>query len=196
MNEQIKQILSQITHLEDELHQLIREQQVEFNYRIEGTKVLFEKNFRQAQLHLKTGIFRFLRNSQPRNILSAPVIYSVIVPIVLLDIWITLYQAMCFPLYRVPKARRADYVVIDRHSLPYLNSIEKLNCIYCGYCAGVFAYAREISARTEQYWCPIKHARKLLDPHRRYAQFADYGLGEQYHQISTELRAQLRAEND
>ena len=194
MNEKIKQILSQITQLEDELYQLIHEQQVEFNYRIEGTKVLFEKNFRQAQQQLKIGLIRFIRKSQPRNILSAPVIYSMIIPVVLLDIWVTLYQAICFPLYRSPKVRRSDYVVIDRHSLPYLNSIEKLNCIYCGYCIGIFAYTREIAARTEQYWCPIKHARKLLDPHRRYAQFADYGLGVQYHQILADLRAELQAE--
>ena len=29
--------------------------------------------------------------------------------------------------------------------------------------------------RTEQYWCPIKHARKILDAHPRYDTFLDYG---------------------
>lgn len=65
MNEQIRKILSQITELEDDLHKLIQEQQIEFNYRIEGTKVLFEKNIRKAQRQLKTGFFRFIRQSQP-----------------------------------------------------------------------------------------------------------------------------------
>jgi hypothetical protein len=86
--------------------------------------------------------------------------------------------------------------VIDRHSLSYLNSIEKLNCIYCGYAGGVFAYAREIAARTEQYWCPIKHARKILDPHRRYAHFADFGQAEEYKEAHKNLRTELQNEKD
>ncbi len=114
----------------------------------------------------------------------------------MLDIWITLYQAICFPMYRVPKVQRCHYIIIDRHNLSYLNAIEKLNCIYCGYCGGVFAYVREIAARTEQYWCPIKHARKVIDPHRRYAQFADFGRAEEYHQTSSQLRNELRDEKD
>ena len=196
MNEQIRKILSQITELEDDLHKLIQEQQAEFNYRIEGTKIRFEKNIRKAQRRLKTGIFSFILQSKPRNVITAPVVYSIIVPLILLDIWITLYQAICFPLYRVPKVCRSRYIVIDRHSLSYLNSIEKLNCIYCGYAGGVFAYAREIAARTEQYWCPIKHARKILDPHRRYAHFADFGQGEEHHEASKNLRAELQNEKD
>lgn len=196
MNEQVRQILSQISKLEDDLHKLIQEQQVEFNYRIEGTKVQFEKNIRKAQRRLKTGIFSFIRHSQPRNVITAPFIYSVIIPMVILDIWISLYQAICFPFYRVPKVCRSRYIIIDRHSLSYLNSIEKLNCVYCGYCGGVFSYAREIAARTEQYWCPIKHARKILDPHRRYAHFADFGQGEEYHQAHKNLRSELQSEKD
>jgi len=196
MNEQIRQILSQITELEDDLHRLIQEQQAEFNYRIEGTKILFEKNIRKAQRKLKTGIFSFIRHSQPRNVITAPVVYSVIFPLIILDIWISLYQFLCFPLYRVPKVCRSRYIVIDRHSLSYLNSIEKLNCIYCGYAGGVFAYAREIAARTEQYWCPIKHARKILDPHRRYAHFADFGQAEEYKEAHKNLRTELQNEKD
>jgi hypothetical protein len=196
MNEQIRQILSQITKLEDDLHKLIQEQQAEFNYRIEGTKVLFEKNIRKAQKQLKTGFFSFILQSQPRNMVTAPFIYSVIIPLTILDIWISLYQAICFPLYHVPKVSRSKYIVIDRHSLSYLNSIEKLNCVYCGYAGGVFAYAREIAARTEQYWCPIKHARKILDPHRRYAHFVDFGQGEEYEKASKDLRKKLQDEKD
>jgi hypothetical protein len=59
-------------------------------------------------------------------------------------------------------------VVIDRHRLGYLNPVQKLNCVFCGYGNGVIAYAREITARTEQYWCPIKHALKVKGSHDRY----------------------------
>ena len=92
MNEQIRQILSQITELEDDLHKLIQEQQEEFNYRIEGTKVLFEKNIRKAQRQLRTGFFSFIRQSKPRNVVTAPVVYSVIIPLVILDAWISMHQ--------------------------------------------------------------------------------------------------------
>ena len=196
MNEQIRQILSQISSLEDDLHRLLQEQQVSFNYRLEGTKVFFEQNIRTAQRRLKTGIIKFILESQPRNLVSAPFIYSVIFPAVLLDAWVSLYQLICFPLYRIARVPRSQYIIVDRHKLPYLNVIEKFNCLYCGYCSGVFAYAREIGARTEQYWCPIKHARGVLDPHRRYAQFADFGLAEEYHQTSIQLRKDLRREQD
>ena len=64
------------------------------------------------------------------------------------------------------------------------------------YCGGLFAYAREVAARTEQYWCPIKHARKTLDPHRLYALFADFGQAEEYHELSSNLRTALRDEKD
>ena len=66
-------------------------------------------------------------------------------------------------------------MVIDRHSLSYLNPIEKLNCVYCGYFNGLIVYVQEIASRTEQFWCPIKHARKLSTFHKRYHKFLEYG---------------------
>jgi hypothetical protein len=56
-----------------------------------------------------------------------------------------------------------------------LNALEKLNCVYCSYANGLIAYVREIAGRTEQYWCPIKHARRVIGAHPHYAQFQDYG---------------------
>ncbi len=76
----------------------------------------------------------------------------------------------------------------------YLNSIEKFNRVYCGYVNGLIAYAREIVPRTEQYWCPIKHARKVLDPHRRYARFADFGDSQELHERIQRMRESLDAE--
>jgi hypothetical protein len=46
-------------------------------------------------------------------------------------------------------------ISFDRRKLAYLNAIEKLNCDYAN---GILTYAREIASRTEQFWCPIKHA--------------------------------------
>lgn len=76
--------------------------------------------------------------------------------------------------------RRADYVWFDRIHLAYLNWLEALNCLYCGYANGVVAYVREMAGRTERYWCPIKHALRVSDPYRRYCQFLEYGDAEGY----------------
>ena len=40
--------------------------------------------------------------------------------------------------------------------------------------------ASEIAGRTEQYWCPIKHALRMKTVHSRYQKFFDYGDAEQY----------------
>ena len=148
---------------------------MEFLYRMDGTKVKFERAVKLAHRRLRVGIFRWLRDSSLRNVVSAPFIYAMIVPFVMLDLGISAYQAICFPLYRIPTVDRRKYVVLDRHRLRYLNWIEQVNCLYCGYANGLLAYSREIAARTEEYWCPVKHASKILDPHRRYARFADFG---------------------
>ncbi|MCH9740876.1 MAG: hypothetical protein K0U38_08570 [Epsilonproteobacteria bacterium] len=66
--------------------------------------------------------------------------------------------------------KRSDYVVLDRYNLFYLDKVEKINCLYCEYFNGVIGYVREIAARTEQFWCPIKHSR-----YNRFFDFRDDG---------------------
>ena len=112
------------------------------------------------------------------SIVTAPVIWSCLLPILLLDVWASAYQFVCFPAYGVPKVRRRDYVIMDRRKLAYLNPIEKFNCVYCEYVNGAIVYVQEIAGRTEQYWCPIKHALRLKTMHSRYRNFLDYGDAE------------------
>jgi len=85
------------------------------------------------------------------------------------------FQAVCFTIWQIPRSKRADYVVVDRHHLAYLNFWEKLNCIYCGYANGVFAWACDIAARTEHFWCPIKHAKRVKHPHSFYHDYVEFG---------------------
>jgi len=194
MNENIRRILNEISELEEELATVIDEQQERLHYRIEGSKIRFEENLRRIHHELKTGVLPWLRKSELRNIVSAPFIYAMIVPFVMLDVFLFVYQSVCFPLYRIPKVRRSNYVVVDRHHLGYLNVIEKVNCMFCGYADGLLSYTRQIVSRTEMYWCPIKHARKVLDPHRRYARFTDFETGEDYEAHVNEMRKKLSAE--
>lgn len=196
MNERIQQLLGQIAHLEDELRSTLAEEEHRVLFTIRGKRVQFEQAVRQRHRQLKVGVLRWLSQSQLGAVLSVPFIYSVIVPLALLDLWVTAYQWICFPLYRIARVRRADYIVFDRHDLGYLNAIEKFNCLYCSYGNGVIAYAREVASRTEQYWCPIKHAHKVLGTHARYAQFLPYGDATDYPLRLQALRDALSADRD
>ena len=111
---------------------------------------------------------------------TAPLLYLCLFPMILLDLVISIYHAICFPLYGIPYVRRGDHFQFDRAYLPYLNLRDKLNCAYCSYANGLAAWFREVAARTEQYWCPIKHARRIRDAHSRYPRFFEYGDAESY----------------
>jgi len=194
MNEKIRRILGQITALEDELRESLHEQEHSLFYQIRGKRVEFEHSARNAHRQLKVGLLRWFLGVRPQNYITAPVIYGMIVPLLLLDLCVTFYQATCFPVYGIAKVRRSDYIVFDHRHLAYLNIIEKAHCLFCSYANGLIAYAHEITARTEQYFCLIKHAHKILGSHARYARFLDYGEAEDFMGKREVLRAALAKE--
>lgn len=129
----------------------------------------------------------------PLVALSSPLIYSLIVPFALADFWVSLYQAVCFPIYRVETVKRSAYFKFDRVNLPYLSALERFNCLYCSYVNGVIGFVREVAARTEQYWCPIKHEATPVDPHERYSGFSAFGDAADFGSRRREMRAELSA---
>ncbi|AXS40815.1 hypothetical protein [Breoghania sp. L-A4] len=195
MNPQVAEIVARIRSLEDELEAELARQREALAYRVENKRVIFEETMARHHRELKIRVLRYLAQARPLSVITAPVIYSLIVPFVLLDLFVTLYQAICFPAYGIRKVRRAEYFAFDRAHLGYLNAIEKLNCAYCSYANGLLAYVSEIAARTEQYWCPIKHSRRVLGVHSRYREFVDFGDADAFREESDALRVQLRAEN-
>ena len=192
MRERINELTDRIAKLEKQLLDEFDKKQKEFSYRIVGKKVKFEQDVLAAHKKLKKAVLPWIFTAKVRNILSAPFIYSMIVPIAFFDLTITCYQHICFRLYGIRRVRRSAYIILDRHQLGYLNGVQKLNCLYCGYGNGVVAYTREVLARTEQYWCPIKHARKVVGSHRRYNKFLNYGEGDNYREQVIKLRDDLR----
>lgn len=180
MNDRIRHLLDQMSALEEELRLALHEQETSVLFQIRGKRIEFEQSIRQAHLRLKTGFFHWLVTYRPWNLITGPIIYSMIMPLAILDLAVSFYQATCFPIYGIAKVSRADYIVFDRQQLEYLNFIEKFHCTYCAYGNGLIAYAAEIVARTEEYFCPIKHARKILGTHAHYARFLDYGDASDY----------------
>ncbi len=171
----IANLIEQIRALEDELEGELAKHRAKLGFGIERGRVLFEQELLRRHREMKTTLRQYLLNASPLVVLTAPVIYSLIVPLVILDLFVTLYQAICFPIYEIEKVKRSDFFAFDRSHLGYLNALEKMNCAYCSYANGLINYSREIAARTEQYWCPIKHARRVIGIHQIYASFSDYG---------------------
>src|SRR5574343_703991 len=192
MNKNVDDLLARIHALQDELEEEYRRRRDEWTQK----KVELAEEFLRQQRRYKIGLFRFLLRTRLLVVLTAPIIYAGWIPFLLMDLFVTLYQSVCFPIYCIHKVRRSDYLVFDREDLPYLNAIEKLNCFYCSYGNGVAAYTREVAARTEQFWCPIKHARRVKSAHERYPDFFDYGDAEAYRQGLERLRRQYRSERD
>ena len=172
--------LERIRQLEKELEEEIKKKNREIIQRYERQKIQISAKVREQQKKYRENLFKYVFSPRLFSVIVTPIIYLMIVPIVFYDICLSLYQHITFRVYRIPIVKRADYFIIDRHHLGYLNLLEKVNCVYCGYGNAVAAYGKEITARTEQYWCPIKHASRVKDPHSRYYNFFEYGDGEGY----------------
>ncbi|MEN9905711.1 MAG: hypothetical protein RLZZ555_2276 [Pseudomonadota bacterium] len=182
----VEELLARIRSLQDEVEQQYEQLRAEYARRREA----LAERFIELQRRQKISLWRYLRDSRLSVVLTAPLIYSGWPVFALLDLFVSCYQASCFPIYGIPRVRRSDYMTFDRADLPYLNAVEKFNCLYCSYGNGVLAYAREIAARTEQYWCPIKHARRIRDAHERYPAFFEHGDAEAFRQGLERLRRQ------
>lgn len=187
----IKEFMVRIRDLEVRIEQDAQARRRQWQVDFESRKVSLEAEVLAQQKRFKLGLLHYVFSAQWRHVLSVPFIYPVIVPLVLLDLWVTLYQWVCFPLYRMARVQRSQYFVFDRTHLVYLNLLEKINCAFCSYANGLVAYVREVVGLTEQYWCPIKHARKVMQDHPYYRGFADYGDAEHYQQELVRLRQEL-----
>jgi len=194
MTDAINAIAAKIHALELELEGEFAKQRAGLRHGLEHGKIVFDEQIIRRRRELRKSLGRYLLDARPLVALSAPVIYSLIIPFALVDAWVSLYQAICFRVYGIPQVRRSRYLVFDRAELPYLNVLEKLNCAYCSYVNGVIAYVREVGSRTEQHWCPIKHARRILGAHSRYRDFEAYGEGEHYRANLETLRRKLASE--
>jgi hypothetical protein len=196
MYKDINELLDDMRDLQEQMETQFDDARERFRYTLEGRRVRFTREVQDFQRRFRVSSLNYILTARLASVLSAPVVYSMLVPLVTVDLTFTMYQHICFRAYGVARVRRRDYLVNDRHKLAYLNTIEKVNCAYCGYANGVAAYAREIIARTEQYWCPIRHARRVHGAHARYPRFFDYGDAEAYQTGIEEMRRKLTPKPD
>ena len=122
----------------------------------------------QATNH-QLGLWALVKRSRPINLITGPIIYSVILPLLVLDAFVSLYQLLCFPIYKVKPFRRSEFIVFDRQELKYLDWISKFHCTYCAYAVGLIGFVSAVIGATEAYFCPIKHhSKKSHGPVRKY----------------------------
>jgi hypothetical protein len=188
MNEKINEIVARMKALEQELESELGKARENIRYQLVDRKVQFEHEALLMQRRFKVNLFRYALFPRPRHVLTAPFIYALLPALLLLDLLASLYHAVCFPLLEIPKVKRSEYLIFDRHHLAYLNLLEMVNCAYCSYGSGLLAYLTEIVARTEQYWCPIKHAHRMLGTHNRYQRFLEYGDAESFRRDLDKIR--------
>ncbi|MBU2993585.1 hypothetical protein Q4555_12900 [Octadecabacter sp. 1_MG-2023] len=192
MTDRIAQLRDQLRHAQEELEAELERSRTSLGYTLHKRRVVFEASVKKQHAALKQRLAPYLAEARPMVVLTAPIIYSMIIPFVILDIFLSIYQAICFPVYRIEKARRRDFITFDRKHLSYLNGLEKFNCIYCSYGNGLLAYASEIAGKTEKHWCPIKHAKRMAATHAHYPEFLEYGDAEGYQQTKQELHTSTK----
>ena len=183
MKSTISRILQEIENKRKELAEEYERIKKKYNFEYIKWKITFSKEQKLENKKKKTSFWQTTKSTTFREYLSIPFIYSMMIPAVILDLFLFMYQQTAMRLYRIPLVKRSDYITLERKHLDYLNWVEKLNCIYCSYVNWLFAYAVEIAWRTEKYWCPIKHAKKMTSSHNWEKYFADYGDADWFKEV-------------
>lgn len=191
MNYNLAELKRELENLEIRITNEIQESAKRFEYQLERGKVVFSTDVIERHKKRAQNTILWLLDAKPSYLLVSPFVYILIVPMVLMDIFISTYQAINFRVYGIGRVKRKDHIIIDRHRLRYLNIIERLNCAYCGYVNGLLSYVTEVAARTERFWCPIRHARSNAPRHSQARAFVDYG-DDNYSAYLDDIRKELQ----
>ena len=69
-------------------------------YELRKGKIWFSEEIKREHRRLKTSLVRYVLHSRFFAIVTAPFIYACIIPFALLDLFVSTYQAVCFPCLR------------------------------------------------------------------------------------------------
>ena len=196
INRNLRHLLEEIQKLEGKVAANLRSKEKKFLYSILKGKVHFDPKTKKEHSAKRLGSWHFLLDTPLMHLLAAPVVYSFALPALILDGAAFFYQAIVFPVFNIQKVARSEYISFDRGKLLYLNRIERFNCNYCAYVNGLIAYVREMASRSEQYFCPIRHAIRTLGLNQRHNYFLPYGDAANYRADLAKLQRRLRAGGD
>ncbi len=188
MNDRIREIIKEIDEMKLKLAEEIDKQESHISYQVKNGYVTFGQEVLAKQRENMKSLLTWFREVPLLHLLSSPIIYAMVIPAVVLDIILFVFQQVIFRIYKFELIKRSDYMHFDHRYLGYLNPIEKLNCLYCSYFNGLMLYASAVAGRTELFFCPIKHAKKIVAQHKYYEVFLSYGDEEDYQKKLKELR--------
>lgn len=192
MNDRIREIIKEIDEMKLKLAEEIDKQESHISYEIKNGYVTFEKEVLAKQRENMKNLLTWFREVPLLHLLTAPLIYGMVIPAIIFDVLLFVYQQVAFRVFKFEFIKRSDYMHFDHRYLGYLNPIEKLNCLYCSYFNGLMLYASAIAGRTELFFCPIKHAKKVVSQHSYYEEFLSYGDEEEYQKKLKELRENIQ----
>jgi len=188
LSDTIKKMITDIESMKAKLGEEIAKQEEYASYEIKNGYVAFEKEILAKQKENMKSLWLWFTETPLLHLLSSPVVYVMVLPAMLLDMMLFIYRKVVSSVFKFDFPERKEYVVFDRQYLGYLNIMEKLNCMYCSYFNGLMAYAAAIASRTEYYFCPIKHAKKVAYKHEYYDAFLRYGEEDKYQEKLKKLR--------
>ena len=194
MSDKIKEMIDEIEALKLKLGEEIAQHEKDISYEIQNGYVRFEEEVLNKQKENMKNLLAWFRDIPLLHLLVSPLVYGMLIPAILFDIILFIYQQVIFRIFKFKFIKRSDYILFDRQYLGYLNSIEKLNCLYCSYFNGLMQYAAAIAGRTELYFCPIKHAKKVAYKHEYYDAFFRYGEEDEYQKKLEALRKEFQKE--
>jgi len=110
------------------------------------------------------------------KLIGTSMIWSAIIPIIIVDIYATIYQEIYFTIQGIPKIKRSNYLNFDRWNLSKLSIGQKISCIYCGYANGIVAWFKALVNQTETYSCAVKHQYEMpgQDHQSSFAEYKEY----------------------
>jgi anti-sigma-K factor RskA len=94
---QIARLIGQIAELEAELEAEMARRAAQLRVAFVDGRLKYEQDVLRRHRELQSSLWNYLRSARVLVVITAPVIYALILPLVLLDIFITIYQFICFP---------------------------------------------------------------------------------------------------
>ena len=85
MSAQIDELLTRIKGLELELQAEFARQSADLHYTLEHGRAVFEAEILRRHRELQTRLTKYIMGAKPLVVITAPFIYSLIIPLVLLD---------------------------------------------------------------------------------------------------------------
>ncbi len=116
MSKRATQIADEIRTLEQELRQEIQRIRID-SFEITEKAIHFKDEVVIRHRTQALSVLTYLRRAKMKHIVCLPIIWSCLLPAIVMDALVSLYQMLCFLLFGVLKVKRSDHVVFDRRNL-------------------------------------------------------------------------------